>query len=130
GDGPGRGVRFLAGVDLAGVETPVVRHGRDATAPNPDLPSRLSIWWEESAAGDLGDRLLPGRDPGHHRPEFTTDLLDFVLFASGAQFIESLPTRTHLTHELFSEAAGGDVFEDPFHLGLRVLVHDPGARDE
>src|SRR5918993_2278529 len=83
-----------------------------------------------SAARDVLDPLLAGRDPRHHRPQAGADLLDRVLLAGLLQPLEVGPARLGLGDPLVGELAGLDLVEDRLHLGPDRLADDAGAAGE
>src|SRR5690606_2865545 len=83
-----------------------------------------------SAAGDVLDALLARGDPGHHRPQLCTDLLDLVLGALGLELVVASPAALGLLDPLLGEAAVLDLVDDLAHLGLDGVVDDARAVGE
>src|SRR5437763_3341992 len=79
------------------------------------------------AAAGLGEALLAGADPRHHRAQLGADLLDLVVLGRAPVLVEVGTAVLVLGDPLVGEASVLDLVEDAAHLGLGLLVHDAGT---
>src|SRR3984957_16245770 len=101
------------------------------TAPGAgSAPSSATAAPPDSAARDVLDLLLPGRDERHHVAELGPDLLDRVVEPGLTDGLVVGWAVCVLLHPLLGERAVLDLGQDPGHLGADRLVDHPRSPGE